>query len=58
MDLTNIPLTQPISPEVELDGGYCYCVRCITEITPKNNICPRCNQLQDWSWFGGENKNE
>ena len=51
MDLSNIPLNQPIEPEIELDGGYAYCVRCKKEWDPHNNICPYCHQAQDWSWF-------
>ena len=56
MDLSNIPLTKPIEPEIELDGGYAICVRCKTEITPINIICPICHQIQDWSWL--KNKEE
>lgn len=52
MDFTNISLNQPIRPEIECDGWYAYCVWCKTEIEPHDNICPECNQLQDWSWFG------
>lgn len=53
MDLSNIPLTQPIEPYIECDGGYyARCNRCWHEIDPHNNICPYCNQVQDWSWFG------
>lgn len=51
MDFTNIELSEPIEPEIELDGGYCYCKRCKTELEPINIICPMCYQLQDWSWF-------
>lgn len=51
MDLTNISKSTPIEPEIELDGGYAYCVCCFTEIYPKDNICPKCSQSQDWSWF-------
>lgn len=51
MDLTGISKTTPISPEVECDGWYAYCVRCTTEIEPTDNVCPHCNQAQDWSWF-------
>lgn len=58
MNLTNIPLTTPIRPEIELDGGYAYCQRCIAEIEPTDTICPHCNQAQDWSWFGKHKKEE
>ena len=51
MDFTNIEKSTPIEPEIELDGGYCYCKRCNTEIEPIHQICPMCHQLQDWSWF-------
>ncbi len=40
-----------ISPEIELDGGYAYCINCYTELTPEQNVCPNCGQLQDWGWF-------
>ena len=51
MDFTNIPLSQPIQPYVECDGWYCQCHRCWTEITPKDSMCQKCQQAQDWSWF-------
>lgn len=51
MDLSNIPLSQPIEPEIEVDGGYAYCKRCYNEIEPHNNICFNCSQTQDWSWL-------
>ena len=57
MDLTNISKLTPIEPEIELDGGYAYCCRCFCEIEPSDNICPKCGQSQDWSWFGKYNKN-
>ena len=57
-DLTNIPLTQPIEPIVQIDGGFCRCGNCHCEITPKDSVCPRCKQLQDWSWFGKYKKEE
>ena len=50
-DLKSIPLSQPIEPEIELDGGYAYCVRYEKELDPHNNICPYCHQMQDWSWL-------
>ena len=56
MDLSNISKSTPIKPEIELDGGYAYCVRCTNEIDPHNNICPYCCQLQDWSWLGKTKK--
>ena len=28
----NIPISTPIEPEIELDGGYPYCQRCYTEL--------------------------
>ena len=58
MDLSNISKSTPIEPEIELDGGYAYCVRCTNEIYPHNKICPYCHQLQDWSWFGKYKKNK
>ena len=56
MDLSNISKDTPIEPEIELDGGYAYCIRCWHEITPKDSICPKCKQAQDWSWFGKKKK--
>ena len=38
MDLSNISKNTPIKPEIELDGGYAYCVRCTNEIDPHTNI--------------------
>lgn len=59
MDLSNIPLTQPIEPYIECDGGYyARCNRCWHEIDPHNNICPYCHQMEDWSWFNRGGKNE
>lgn len=52
MDLSNISKLTPIEPGIELDGGYAYCSRCYQEIKPTDNRCPKCNQVQDWSWFG------
>lgn len=51
IDLANIPLDQPIEPYIECDGWYAVCHRCYTEIDPRNDICPKCNQAQDWSWL-------
>lgn len=43
---------QPLVPYIELDGGFARCSNCWNEVEPINNICPHCNQIQDWSWFG------
>lgn len=52
MDLTNTPLTTPIHPYIECDGGYyAVCNRCYTEVEPTDDICPKCSQAQDWTWF-------
>lgn len=52
MDFSNIPLTKPIQPYIECDGGYYACCnRCWTEITPRDSVCPKCQQTQDWSWL-------
>ena len=56
MDLSNISKSTPIEPEINPDGWYAQCVRCWHEITPTDNICPKCNQAQDWSWFGKTKK--
>lgn len=56
MDLSNTPLSQPIKPYIECDGGYyALCRRCHNEIDPHSSICPYCHQVQDWSWFYEEN---
>ena len=52
MDLSNISKSTPIDPEINADGCYAQCVRCWNEVEPKDNICPKCRQAQDWSWFG------
>lgn len=51
MDFINIEKSQPIMPDVELDGGYAYCVKCYTELEPRQKVCPNCQQAQDWSWL-------
>ena len=51
INLTNTPLDQPIEPYIEADGWYAVCRRCWTEIKPTDNVCSKCNQFQDWSWF-------
>lgn len=51
MDLTNVDKSQPIEPYIECDGWYARCHRCWTEINPDNEVCPNCQQAQDWSWF-------
>lgn len=58
MDLSNISKDTPIEPEIELDGGYAYCLRCFCEIEPSDNKCPKCGQTQYWSWFGKYTKNK
>lgn len=56
MDFTNISKSTPIEPYINADGYYAQCHRCWTEITPKDSICPKCQQAQDWSWFTKKNK--
>lgn len=34
MDLTNISKLEPFEPDIELDGGFAYCVRYWTENIP------------------------
>ena len=48
---------KPLIPYIELDGGYARCSNCFKEVKIDENICPYCNQVQDWSWFGKYNKN-
>ena len=55
MDLSNTSKLTPIEPEINADGWYAQCKRCYHEITPKDNICPKCNQTQDWSWLKNKN---
>ena len=57
MDFTNILKTTPVEPYINEDGYYPQCCRCWNELKPNQEICPRCEQIQDWSWFGGS-KNE
>lgn len=56
VDLKNISKSTPIEPDIELDGGYAYCLRCLHEVEPTDNICPECGQCQDWSWFTKNNE--
>lgn len=51
MKINNISKDEPVEPEIELDGGYAYCVSCFTELEPRHDRCPKCGQKQDWSWF-------
>ena len=51
MDFTNISKETPIHPYIECDGWFAVCHRCWTEIEPTDDMCPKCNQVQDWSWF-------
>ena len=57
MDFTNISKETPIHPYIECDGWFAVCHRCWAEIEPTDEICPKCNQIQDWSWFW-KNKKE
>ncbi len=57
MDLTKILKLTPIEPVIECDGGYyAQCNRCYAEIKPTDCVCPKCNQVQDWSWFRKDDK--
>lgn len=58
MDLSNISKLTPIEPGIELDGGYAYCSRCYQELIPTDTKCPKCGQVQDWSWFGKYKNNK
>ena len=51
MDLTNISTTTPIMPYINEDGYYPQCMRCWTELEAEQELCPKCNQAQDWSWL-------
>ncbi len=55
MDIKNISIDFPLVPYIELDGGYAMCFRCGNEVTPMQNKCSKCHQLQDWSWFNKDN---
>lgn len=50
-DIVKTPLDEPLSPSINEDGWYTQCIRCWNEVTPKNTVCPNCNQLLDWSWL-------
>lgn len=52
MDIKDISKTAPIEPEINADGWYCQCLRCWTDVEPRDVVCPKCGQAQDWSWFG------
>lgn len=58
MDFSNISKSTPVEPYIELDGGFARCHRCWTEIRPTDDICPKCTQKQDWSWFRKTNKDK
>ena len=51
MNLTNISKSTPILPYIHEDGWYAQCRRCWTELKPKEKNCPKCGQMQDWSWL-------
>ena len=51
MSLFDISKSTPLEPEIELDGGYSYCARCKNELKEREQICPKCHQLQDWYWL-------
>lgn len=42
-------LNIPLSPYIELDGGYAVCNNCHSELEPWQEKC-KCGQVQDWSW--------
>ena len=50
----NIPISTPIEPDIELDGGHPYCKRSYTELNCYQSPCPLCNQIIDWSWMDKE----
>lgn len=56
IDILQISKSQPVEPEINPDGWYCQCIRCFTEVTPTDIVCPTCNQALDWSWFGKQRK--
>ncbi len=56
MKSLNVSKNVPIQPEINADGWYCQCKRCWNEVEPSEDICPSCGQVQDWSWFGNQNK--
>ena len=51
MDLASISKSTPIEPYINEDGYYPQCRRCWTELTPEEEVCNNCNQVQDWSWL-------
>ena len=57
MDLSHISKYKIIEPEIELDGGYAYCVKCKTELKENEEICPVCHKFKiDLGW-GNINNN-
>ena len=31
--------------------SFAYCARCYKELDCYTTPCPKCNQIQDWSWM-------
>jgi len=58
LNLSNISKSESLVPEINEDGWYAQCARCLKEITPSNIFCPNCNQKQDWSWLPIKTKGE
>jgi rubrerythrin len=47
----------PLEVEINCDGYYPYCKNCgYFDLEHEQERCPKCGQLQDWSWLEkGEN---
>lgn len=50
-------LNIPLEVGVNCDGYYPYCKNCgYFDLEHEQERCPKCGQLQDWSWLEkGEN---
>ena len=55
MNIDYTPKDQPIIPYKSINGRIHRCLRCWMEVNKKDNECPNCGQVQDWSWFKLEN---
>jgi len=42
----------PLEAGINCDGYYPYCKNCgYFDLEHEQERCPRCGQLQDWSWL-------
>ena len=49
----------PLRVEINCDGYYPYCGNCgYFDLKHKEERCPKCGQLQDWSWLDNKKENK